>query len=475
MVLSRDWKQREPYMAQPQRQIQQKVLRIGIVQDGKIVQEQLIRAGDSVTVGESTKNTFVFPPTTLPRRFQLFQAKKGGGYILHFTEGMVGKVSYKNAIVPLGELKQKGEATRKGTDYVLPLSDRNRGKVSVDGVTVLFQFVPPPPEPMRSGKHLDFRPRLIDEDDPVYYGFLGLFTALAAVFMIYVYTTEPVERISLDEIPERFTHIIMEDTSETPPPEINDELEGPEVEKAEREAEDKVEDLARDLAEEVEKRELTPEEKAAQEAARRKANEERVLNESKLLMAIIGTRGETSSGDQVEDLFGTGDSIGQDLDSALATVNGAEVATTEGLATKAGQGTGERGDADIGDLKGASTGDVGVGSGVSTKVSGDIALGKGDTMLEEGDTDAVLKIVRKYSGQIKYCYEAQLKANPSLSGRVEISWTISKGRAMNATVFGNTTGSDALGKCIVGKVRTWRFPKEVTGDVIFPFVLTPSG
>jgi hypothetical protein len=464
-------------MAQPQRQTLHKVLRIGIVQDGKIVQERLIKANESVTVGESTKNTFVFPPTSLPKRFQLFQAKKGGGYILHFTEGMVGKVSYKNAIVPLDELKQKGDAVRKGTDYVLPLSDGNRGKVSVDGITVLFQFVPPPPEPMRAGKQMDFRPRLIDEDDPVYYGFLGLFTALAAVFMIYVYTTEPVERVSLEEIPDRFTNIIMEDDSppeDIPEPDVDPDAEGLEVEKAEKDAEPK-EDTPEEATEKAEKKELSPEEKAAQEAARQKANEERVLNESKLLMAIIGTRGESGSGDQVEDLFSSGDSIGQDLDSALATVNGAEVATSDGLATKAGSGTGTRGDADIGDLKGAKTGDVGVGGGVATKVSGDIALGKGDTMLEEGDTDAVLKVVRKYSGQVKYCYEAQLKSEPSLSGRVEVSWTISKGRAMNPTVFANSTGSDALGKCIVGKIRTWRFPAEVSGDVIFPFVLTPSG
>lgn len=463
-------------MAQPQRQSQQKVLRIGVVQDGKIVQERLIKANESVTVGESTKNTFVFPPTSLPKRFQLFQAKKGGGYILHFTEGMTGKVSYKNAIVPLDELKQKGDAVRKGADYVLPLSDGNRGKVSVDGLTILFQFVPPPPEPMRAGKQMDFRPRLIDEDDPVYYGFLGLFTALAAVFMIYVYTTEPVEHVSLEEIPDRFTNIIMEqEPADIPEPEVNEDLEGPEVEKASKDAEPKETEKAAEKVDKAEKRELSPEEKAAQEAARQRANEERVMNESKLLMAIIGTRGESGSGDQVEDLFSSGDSIGQDLDSALATVNGAEVATSDGLASKEGSGTGTRGDADIGDLKGAKTGDVGVGGGVATKVTGDIALGKGDTMLEEGDTDAVMKVVRKYAGQVKYCYEAQLKNNPSLSGRVEVSWTINKGRAMNPTVFANSTGSDALGKCIVGKIRTWRFPNEVSGDVIYPFILTPSG
>ena len=52
-----------------------KVLRIGIVQDEQIVQEQLIREPENVTVGESTKNTFVLPPCSLPKRFPLFVAK----------------------------------------------------------------------------------------------------------------------------------------------------------------------------------------------------------------------------------------------------------------------------------------------------------------------------------------------------------------------------------------------------------------
>ena len=115
------------------------------------------------------------------------------------------------------------------------------------------------------------------------------------------------------------------------------------------------------------------------------------------------------------------------------------------------------------------------GDGDAPKLKGDIALGKGDTMLEEGDTDAVMTVVRRHAGQVKYCYEAQLKTNPSLNGRVEVSLTINKGRAMNPTVFMNSTGSDALGECIVGKIRAWNFPNEVSGEVIFPFNFTTTG
>ena len=73
-----------------------KVLRIGIVQDEQIVQEQLIREPENVTVGESTKNTFVLPPCSLPKRFPLFVAK-GNNYFLQFTDTMAGKVSLRDS------------------------------------------------------------------------------------------------------------------------------------------------------------------------------------------------------------------------------------------------------------------------------------------------------------------------------------------------------------------------------------------
>jgi pSer/pThr/pTyr-binding forkhead associated (FHA) protein len=45
-----------------------KVLRIGVVKDGKVVHERLIKPGQNVTVGESPRNTFVFPNASLPKK-----------------------------------------------------------------------------------------------------------------------------------------------------------------------------------------------------------------------------------------------------------------------------------------------------------------------------------------------------------------------------------------------------------------------
>ena len=462
-------------MAQAKRQAQQKVLRIALALDGKIVQERLIKANEPVTVGESTRNTFVFPPTSLPKRFQLFQPTKGGGYIMHFTDAMHGKVSYKNAVVPLEKLREKGDAVNKGGDYSLSLDTGNRGKVSIDGVTILFQFVPPPPEPAVVMSKMDFRPKLIDADDPVFYGFLGLFSALAAVFMIWVYQQEPVDHMAMDQIPDRFTSIVMEKSEPKEVVEaeieVDDSLEGPAVEKAEKSEAVKPSEKSESQGSPDEP--LTPEQAAAAAAAQRAANEAQVES-NPLLMAILGTTGVSSSGDRVQDLFGDSDFAGQDLDSALASVTGAEMATSAGLEARTGTGGNGRADADIGDLKGASTGEVGVGSGPKTAVTGAISLGGADATMEQGDAGSVSKVVRRFSGQVKYCYEAQLKTNPSLSGRVEVAWTVRDGRVSDATLFSNTTGNDTLGKCIVSKVKRWRFPDGVEGDVVYPFILTPS-
>lgn len=137
-------------MADTTNQQQARVLRIGIVQGGKIVQERLVKPGQSVTVGESPKNTFTLPTSAavagLPKRFTLFQAR-GEGYVLGFTDGMNGKIAVDDGIVGLADLKSRPGASSKGDVFFAPISVKNRGKVVIGDVTVLFQFVAAPPEP----------------------------------------------------------------------------------------------------------------------------------------------------------------------------------------------------------------------------------------------------------------------------------------------------------------------------------------
>src|SRR4051794_16694685 len=122
-----------------------KILRIGIIQNGKIVEERLVRKRDNVTVGQSTKDTFVVPASNaLPRTFVLFEVTPAG-YALNFTDAMDGRVSLGDQVVALPQLRTAGKAQKKGDLWHLMLSDRSRGKVVIGDVTMLFQFVTPPP------------------------------------------------------------------------------------------------------------------------------------------------------------------------------------------------------------------------------------------------------------------------------------------------------------------------------------------
>jgi hypothetical protein len=109
--------------AQKSRAPEAKILRIGIIHSGRIVEERLIPSGQSVSVGESPKCTVVIPPGAVPsKRFELFAAK-GGRYELHFTTQMHGKVAVQDQVVTLAALSQKGQAKKVQHQDMKPASD----------------------------------------------------------------------------------------------------------------------------------------------------------------------------------------------------------------------------------------------------------------------------------------------------------------------------------------------------------------
>src|SRR5690349_3808597 len=68
----------------------QRILRIGILLGGKIVEERLIRERTSVTIGQSMKNTFSIPVEGLPLELTLFSLEQNGKYNLRFLNKMDG-------------------------------------------------------------------------------------------------------------------------------------------------------------------------------------------------------------------------------------------------------------------------------------------------------------------------------------------------------------------------------------------------
>lgn len=125
---------------------QKKILRIGIVQNGRIVEERLLRKRGDVSIGRGADNTFLIPSKDLPRSFKIFEETRNG-YVMNFVKGMDARVAIDGKILTLSQILERGDHVRKGPDYYkLDLSHSSRGKLVIGEITVLFHFVVPPPE-----------------------------------------------------------------------------------------------------------------------------------------------------------------------------------------------------------------------------------------------------------------------------------------------------------------------------------------
>jgi hypothetical protein len=118
-----------------------KVLRIGLVAAGRILEERIVKQRTSVTVGPSEKSMFVVQ-ANLPVQFKLFELI-GNDYHLNILDGMTGRVALATGITDLAGLK--GQAKRIGPAYQIRLTEEARGKIVIGETTFLFQFVAPPP------------------------------------------------------------------------------------------------------------------------------------------------------------------------------------------------------------------------------------------------------------------------------------------------------------------------------------------
>lgn len=441
-----------PAQQQPAAKPLPKVLRIGVVREGKVAAERLMRIGEPVHVGDGPKATFPVVEPRLQKVHELFVPLRDT-YVLSVPEWVEGRVQWRDGIQSLEELRAEGQ--KKGDLWQLTLNENVKGKIVVGDTTFLFQFVPAPPEPVRQVTAADFRPRLFDDDDPLFLGLLGSFTVVAAAFLTYVYFAPMPERSDLDRIADAQALIV-------------DKIEQVKVPEKRADAGDKGKE---EKAEKPKEEKAAPKEEAAEEKAQQAAapTAESVVKKSFFLQQL-GTTGR-AGGDMVSDLIGDDAAASGSLDAALAGVTGVQNATAEGLAMKKAQG-GNRGDASVGVAAGAA-GSATTGGAATVTVKAKVNLGSADSSVDEGDAGNIPATVRKYKGKIESCMQQELRTNPKLAGRVAIGWQVDKGRVSNVHVVSNDTGSQSLGNCISNAVRGMRFDESLTATVdSFPWVLS---
>jgi TonB family protein len=439
----------------------EKILRACVVQGGRVLDEQRLKLRQPLTIGTGPKNIFVINHPSLPRTHTLF-VNKGGAYELVFTESMRGKISIHGGGAPLdfAQIRAQGIAKKKGDTFHLPLTENHRGKIMLGDATLIFQFVVPPPQPARAKLPAAARGSFWKSLDWPYFSALFAIALVEAPIVITLQFVDPPKEITLDQVDSRFASLIIPDYK--PVEEKNDKAE----EKGKAVASTKKEAKAKKAGPESE-------EAAAKAKAARSAEIRKSIN-NKGILGILGTAGEGSASGAVADVFGSGSSLDGDLDSAFEGISGVGVATTGGMSTTRGGGSGEA--ATIGGLATAGGGEVGLQGKAERKVGAvKAAAPEVDGSL---DSNVIARYVRGRMRSIQDCYEKELKRDPSLAGKIEIEFTISEsGDVEDASVVTNQMGSDAVGNCIISRVKRWRFPKPDGGSVTvsYPFIFTASG
>ncbi|KAB2897570.1 MAG: hypothetical protein F9K40_12670 [Kofleriaceae bacterium] len=176
---------------QPQSGHRRRILRIGVLLGGKIVEERLIRERADVSLGQSAKNTFSIPIEGLPRQFVIFGVHEGR-YVLNFTKNMDGRVSDGDRVMTLDVARNQGGARMVGEHWAMPLSEHARGKVSVGELTLLFQFVTEPPMQPRPMLPHSVRGTLADRLDPQLMVILAISITVHFGFMFWaVFINDP--------------------------------------------------------------------------------------------------------------------------------------------------------------------------------------------------------------------------------------------------------------------------------------------
>ena len=459
-----------------------KILRVGLIQNQKILEERLLRKPQTVTLGHDyNKNTLVVPASDLPKSFPVFEWD-GDGYLLQFNEKMEGRLSKGGRVETLEELRDKGIAEKKGDLYQVRLTPSMRGRVRLGEATVLFQFVTPPPKRARPVLPSSMRGGLVNGVDRSL-AILVLLSALIQVgFVVYLEMQDwPVSKERTVEIEDRMAEILADDDDEIELEEEDDDGDEPEDEDEPAEPDD-----TQPEPEPEPEEEMTPEELAEERQDERMEVTERVEDTT-----VLGTL--TADGDEegvVERMTDRVADVGAD-----EAFDADQVEVGSGLeADRLGRGGGSPDATGEGDLaEGEEMDEIGEDADVDVEGRDEQAVETVEVDMREEepdatgdlDTDRLMRALRRVRNNVEACYQDHLRQNPQARGSVRILITITKrgsrGVISSAEVAAdNVDSGGSVGSCIAHQLesgRIGRLPPPEDGDarITIPYHFSPGG
>ena len=232
---------------------QDKVLRVGVIQAGKIVEERVLPARQPVTIGTGSKNTIVVPLARLPESVVVF-AYQGERYVLQFEQGVEGRIQGPQGAADLAALVSQGVAKQAGRICSVPVLEDQRGKLVLGEVTLLWQFVAPPAEVPKPALPKEAKGAHFKSMDRLFVTVLAVSFLLHTGFYVALAQTELPKEVSLEEIPDRYAKVLIPERMPQPP---KKEEKKPEIAQQQQKVE-----------KQEEKKPETPEQTAQKKAAR---------------------------------------------------------------------------------------------------------------------------------------------------------------------------------------------------------------
>lgn len=436
-----------------------KVLRVGLLESGRVRDERLVRRRETIKVGTREKNHLVLSGEDAPVSHELF-ALRGGRWFLELGAGMQARVTDGSGAVDVAP----GGA--------MPLGDTSRGRVRIGDTTVLFQFVVAPPLATRPQLPAAARGNVVRSMDWLFTAFVAVSMLAHAGFVGYLRSADWPVQERWEYVPQDVVDFVMtpqpaasairptpttpDQTATAPDPQGNDDPSTP-----------------------AHPQPRNPHPRNPVTVAGNDHPTPR-LPPDVTQMGINGILGSLRDGPGAVANVLAGGHIDVDQDTALAQVRGVQQPINDGSHLRP-QG-GEPGPVrPVGDIGHQVIADQNIDTpdrnpetpvhGIARPGTPPVPIGGGGE-LQAAD---VRRVVNQALGGIKRCYERQLRNTPTLRGRIGVTFTVTGAGTVSGA---HTTDSfdPTVGSCVVGVVSRLRFPEPEGGSVTFafPFVFEPG-
>lgn len=429
-----------------------KVLRIGLVSGGRVIEERIVKERVDVSVGPSERSMFVLSSDSIRSSHKLFELV-GEGYVLNFLDGMTGRVALPTGVSDLEVLK--GQSRRgAGGSYQVRLTEDSRGKVLIGDTTFLFQFVAPPPvQPRpqlpvavtRGAGGIDWGTTIIAA-----FAFFAHFMAIGALYSDWL---DPIvdEQVSLAGLIDTIDQLPPPPPPEEKPPEQETEA----TDEAEAAAEEKPQEAKPSASDSIPDQ---PGQKLNQAQAAALSNELEAL--SMMTLGALGASGPATAG-----VLQNGEVPTGALDAAAAS--GAGVGVGSDLKLGGGGGTVQPGQsAGLGSIGSTGKGTDSGSGGVKT-VAGPKGNASVSSSVAVGSVANASRVVAGMRAGFRRCYQRGLDANPDIGG--SISLTIQVGAGGNvSSVSGGSSGNlpGSVVECVKARARAAQFAPPDGGSAV---------